>query len=98
MSSLWGSKKTDDHTDNTDEQNGGENGTGRPHTARQRDFDADESRMREPTERDRLLPDNNRRPPHSDGYLDPDDPAVRRIPPISIHENMSWSEYICSAC
>jgi hypothetical protein len=33
------------------------------------------SRDREPTERDRLLPANPR-PPHSDGYLDPDDPAV----------------------
>ena len=32
--------------------------------------DSEESRRREPTERDRLLP------PRSDGYLDPDDPAV----------------------
>lgn len=30
---------------------------------------------REPTERDRLL--GAHPPPHSDGYLDPDDPAVR---------------------
>ena len=30
----------------------------------------DDSRRREPSERDRLLP------PRSDGYLDPDDPAV----------------------
>jgi hypothetical protein len=29
---------------------------------------------REPNERDRLLGAHN--PPHSDGYLDPDDPAV----------------------
>ncbi len=36
----------------------------------------DSGRRREPNERDRLLPDNHRRPPHSDGYLDPDDPAV----------------------
>lgn len=35
----------------------------------------------EPTERTRLL-DDHRRPPNSDGYLDPDDPAVglRPIP------------------
>ncbi|GAB7364142.1 hypothetical protein MBLNU230_g4693t1 [Neophaeotheca triangularis] len=34
-----------------------------------------EYERREATERDRLLP-SNPRPPHSDGYLDPDDPAV----------------------
>ena len=34
----------------------------------------------EATERDRLLPEsNNRRSTRSDGYLDPDDPAVCRI-------------------
>ena len=43
---------------------------------------SEDSRRREPNERDRLLPDNNRpgssrrRRPQSDGYLDPDDPAV----------------------
>ena len=32
---------------------------------------------REPNERDRLLPsEGHRPPPRSDGYLDPDDPAV----------------------
>jgi pimeloyl-ACP methyl ester carboxylesterase len=30
----------------------------------------------EPTERDRLLPAQPANPPHPDGYLDPDDPAV----------------------
>ncbi|CAK1364025.1 hypotheticalsprotein [Cercospora beticola] len=66
--SLWGTKqkKDDDHP----EQNG--ESTSRPHSRR----DFDDSRMREPTERDRLLPADNRRPPHADGYLDPDDPAV----------------------
>lgn len=33
----------------------------------------------EPTERTRLL-DRPRPPPNADGYLDPDDPAVRKIP------------------
>ncbi|KAF2217613.1 hypothetical protein CERZMDRAFT_104260 [Cercospora zeae-maydis SCOH1-5] len=56
-------KKDDDRP----EQNGEGNS--------RRDFE-DDSRMREPTERDRLLPAGNRRPPHADGYLDPDDPAV----------------------
>ncbi|PPJ50819.1 hypothetical protein CBER1_06503 [Cercospora berteroae] len=66
--SLWGTKqKTDDEQP---EQNG--ESTSRPHSRR----DFDDSRMREPTERDRLLPADNRRPPHADGYLDPDDPAV----------------------
>lgn len=77
MSSLWGSKKIDNaNGDQHDDEEQGE----------QRDFDAGSSRprsrtsrtsrnMREPTERDRLLPANPR-PPHSDGYLDPDDPAV----------------------
>lgn len=74
MSSLWGSKKKDNaeqHAHDDEEQ------------ADPRDFDEAGSRprsgnsrtMREPTERDRLLPANPR-PPHADGYLDPDDPAV----------------------
>lgn len=33
-------------------------------------------RYEEPTERTRLI-DRPRHPPNSDGYLDPDDPAVR---------------------
>lgn len=66
MPSLWGSKTKD---------NGEETGEGRPESR------PDSRSMREPTERDRLLPDNHRRPPHADGYLDPDDPAVSdRLP------------------
>ncbi|KAK4920130.1 hypothetical protein LTR66_016750, partial [Elasticomyces elasticus] len=70
MVSLWGSKQGDD-----EEQNGGDNmprdaeGGSRPPPSRQ------EYERREATERTRLLPANPR-PPHSDGYLDPDDPAV----------------------
>ena len=37
------------------------------------------SRIREPDERDRLLPAQPR-PLHRDGYLDPDDPAVSSSP------------------
>lgn len=66
MPSLWGSKK-----DDNDEQE--QNGEGvRRHSTDDR---PDSRTMREPTERDRLLPANPR-PPHADGYLDPDDPAV----------------------
>lgn len=65
MPSLWGSKKQNgDAAENTEGE--------------QRDFGDNRptsSSMREPTERDRLLPANPR-PPHADGYLDPDDPAV----------------------
>lgn len=69
--SLWGTKQKKD--DDPAEQNG--ESTSRPHSRR----DFDDSRMREPTERDRLLPADNRRPPHADGYLDPDDPAVSDV-------------------
>lgn len=73
MVSLWGSKKDDD--DN--EQHNG-NGEDMP-----RDSDDNarappsrrEYERREARETDRLLP-SNPRPPHADGYLDPDDPAV----------------------
>lgn len=62
MSSLWGSKK---NTAATDDQV--VNSTmSRP---------SEDDAHIEPTERDRLLP-SQPRPPHSDGYLDPDDPAV----------------------
>jgi hypothetical protein len=39
----------------------------------------------EPTERTRLL--DRPRPPNSDGYLDPDDPAVR---PIKFHQELQY--------
>lgn len=62
MTSLWGTKKKDNGEQHDSEDN----------MAR----DEEDSR-REPTERDRLLPQQQQhRPPHSDGYLDPDDPAV----------------------
>lgn len=69
MPSLWGSKKNG---------NGGEHNESEDNM---RDHMARTSQDGEPTERDRLLPDNrrsgsSRRRPHSEGYLDPDDPAV----------------------
>ena len=71
MVSLWGSKKSDDEDE-------AENGSAVP-----RDSDGDsrpppsrrEYERREADERTRLLPAQPR-PPHADGYLDPDDPAV----------------------
>lgn len=66
MPSLWGSKQNgDDEEHEHDENPSNDNMT----------------QDREPSERDRLLPDSrrsgsSRRRPHSDGYLDPDDPAV----------------------
>ena len=56
MSGLFFGKNND-----SEEQNGDTSNMAR---------DSEDSRRREPTERDRLLP------PRSDGYLDPDDPAV----------------------
>lgn len=67
--SLWGSKKKKD--DQEDHEEGAENGEAGDMSRR-----SAESNRREPHERDRLLPSNPRNPPHSDGYLDPDDPAV----------------------
>ncbi|KAF2763716.1 hypothetical protein EJ03DRAFT_322462 [Teratosphaeria nubilosa] len=61
MTSLWGSKKKDNGQ--ADEDEGALRRSG-------------ESR-RAPSERAPLLPPSHRpRPPHADGYLDPDDPAV----------------------
>ncbi|KAK3709255.1 hypothetical protein LTR37_010993 [Vermiconidia calcicola] len=66
MTTLWGSKKTDDNNDDAASTEG-------PEMPR----NSGEDSRREPTERDRLLPEsNNRRHGRSDGYLDPDDPAV----------------------
>jgi hypothetical protein len=73
MSTLWGSKK-DDNTTIEPHPNGGDSSTS--HVVRDSD---DIARMREPTERDRLLPADTRRPLHADGYLDPDDPAVSEL-------------------
>ena len=73
--SLWGTSKKKDFDDSEQQeeqqqQNGGERS--RPHSSRRSE---EHGSMREPTERDALLRDS-RRPPHADGYLDPDDPAV----------------------
>ncbi|KAK5134337.1 hypothetical protein LTR08_006517 [Meristemomyces frigidus] len=69
--SLWGTKKKDDDQNESEGAETGEAGSGDMPRSSQ-----DSSRRREPTERDRLLPSHPRPPPHSDGYLDPDDPAV----------------------
>ena len=68
--SLWGTKKNDDQNDQ-DHPEGAENGESAENMPR----NSQDSRRRDPTERDRLLP-SRLPPPHSDGYLDPDDPAV----------------------
>jgi len=67
MVSMWGSKKDDGN------QNG--SGTATPRDSGDRPRSRPSYEAREPDERARLLP-SNPRPPHSDGYLDPDDPAV----------------------
>lgn len=72
MSSLWGSKNTDEHEAQTQTSNAGTQAQSSNQTLRV----VSEDTMREPTERDRLLPADHRRAPHADGYLDPDDPAV----------------------
>ncbi len=68
MPTLWGNNNND-----TNEANG--------EAANMAPRDPEDSR-REPTERDRLLPDqqqNRNNHGRSDGYLDPDDPAVSGI-------------------
>ena len=64
MVSLWGSKKDD-----------AEDGGGPPRDSEER-YNRPTSSEHEPTERTRLL-QQRPPPPRSDGYLDPDDPAVR---------------------
>lgn len=91
MSTLWGSKKTDnadDDEDNTLHVNGNGSGEAADNSNMARSSDErprSQRSRREPTERDRLLP-NNPRPPHSDGYLDPDDPAVSAHHPLPYRE------------
>lgn len=83
--SLWGTKKKDDD-DNLPAE--------RSHPASGRDFDEDDGRMREEaTERDRLLPSDHRRPPHSDGYLDPDDPAVSVAMLNAMSAGLGWAGF-----
>ena len=72
MVSLWGSKNNDEEQldDGSTTPRGSTEDTRRPPSRR-----SYERREREADERTRLLPPQPR-PPHSDGYLDPDDPAV----------------------
>lgn len=65
--SLWGSKNKDNDPPQDQEPDDGQ--------VEDMPRRSGSSRRRDPTERDRLLPPNPR-PPHADGYLDPDDPAV----------------------
>lgn len=71
MVSLWGSKSgdNDENEDNGSVTPRDAEGGNRPLPSRT------EYERREADERTRLLP-SQPRPPHSDGYLDPDDPAV----------------------
>lgn len=71
MVSLWGSNKDGDENDAENGSTTPRNSEGgsRPPPSRR------EYERREADERTRLLPAQPR-PPHSDGYLDPDDPAV----------------------
>ena len=72
MSSLWGSKNDDSAKKGsgtaTPQQNGDD-----PRTPPSR---AVHTRRQQEAEERRPLLGDARRPPHSDGYLDPDDPAV----------------------
>lgn len=68
MVSLWGSKKSDED-DNESVTPRDSDGGSRPPPSRR------EYERREADERTQLLP-SQPRPPHADGYLDPDDPAV----------------------
>ena len=70
MVSLWGSKNGEDQNDG-DATIEGDDG-------RQAPRHGDSGRGRNPDERTRLLP------PRSDGYLDPDDPAVGTLAILAI--------------
>ncbi|KAK4890075.1 hypothetical protein LTR27_011181 [Elasticomyces elasticus] len=70
MTSLWGSKKKND-----DEQEVEGDNSQNDNMASSRSQQGRSRGPELPNERDRLLP-SNPRPPHRDGYLDPDDPAV----------------------
>lgn len=72
MVSLWGTKKDNDDQEEP-QVNGGESADNSSNMARTSEEGRPRSR-RAPNERDPLLPSHG--PPHSDGYLDPDDPAV----------------------
>lgn len=75
MSTLWGSKKDNDGGEEQQQQVNGEEESHAPSRASHEEGRPRSSRSRrEPNERDRLL--GAHQPPHNDGYLDPDDPAV----------------------
>jgi hypothetical protein len=75
MSSLWGTKKDNDAEPELLRVNGEDEVDDAPRTSHDSTTRPRSSTSRrEPNERDRLL--GAHRPPHSDGYLDPDDPAV----------------------
>ena len=66
MVSLWGSKNDEERPEGEDAETNGEDSRPPPR----------HSGGREPDERTRLLP------PRNDGFLDPDDPAVRTSHPF----------------
>ncbi|GAB7341455.1 hypothetical protein MBLNU457_7694t1 [Dothideomycetes sp. NU457] len=71
MVSLWGSKNNDEEQDAGSNRGTNSRGGSRAPPSREEY----EHREAEADERSRLLP-RQPRPPHADGYLDPDDPAV----------------------
>lgn len=75
MVSLWGSQK----------KNTGETQPSSEHDNMSRPSGEHE---REPTETDRLLPQTHARP-RQDGYLDPDDPAVRELRNLEIGRRLT---------
>ena len=79
MTTLWGSNNSNKDPKINGEQTEENGGAATDPTTNNHNTNmarASEENRREPTERDRLLPDNANRHPRSDGYLDPDDPAV----------------------
>lgn len=74
MVSLWGSKNNDEEQDAGSNRGTNSRGGSRAPPSREEY----ERREDEADERSRLLP-RQPRPPHADGYLDPDDPAVSHL-------------------
>lgn len=75
MVSLWGSSKQGDANEAVDQ----DHGDPRLSEEAPRSRSSREYTTREPDERTRLIP-VQQRPLHNDGYLDPDDPAVSPQP------------------
>lgn len=85
--SLWGTQK--DNDDDGVEHlhvNGDSEVDVAPRTSHDEARPRSSRSRREPNERDRLLGAHN--PPHSDGYLDPDDPAVREMSTLIYHRTI----------